>query len=328
MTPQAPHGSRRALVTGVTGQDGYYLADALRRDGWHVAGGVGRSDLPAARSLAPEGVELVPLELTDAASIDEAVRTIRPERIFHLAAQSHVPTSWEFPAETTEINVLGTVRLIEAMRRWAPGAHFVFAGSSDCFDHEAAPPTGLTPRTPYRAVTPYAVSKLAAMELARRARESAGLRISIAILMNHTSPRRPHRFVERKIVAGAVAVARGRQDALTLGSLETRRDWAWAEDIVEGLLRMGGQERGGDYVLGSGELRTTGDWVRIAFARLGLDPSRHLILDPSLLHAVDAPRTFADIRPAKTELAWAPAVSFETMVERLIETEQNDEERR
>lgn len=312
---------RRALITGVTGQDGYYLAGNLVRRGWTVLGGIAPSELEADPMLRQDGVETVALELRDERSVRAAVELAAPDCIFHLAAQSHVPTSWADPAGTVDINTVGTVRLIEAMRRSAPQAHLLFAGSSDCFDHAAAPATGLTPLSPWLAATPYALSKLAAMEVARRLRESWGLRISIAILMNHTSARRSPKFVERKIIREAVAVARGRQPAIVLGSLETQRDWSWAGDIVEGLRLMGEREAPGDYVLGSGELRTTGDWLRAAFARLGLDERRHLELDSSLLHQVDPPKTFGDIRPALRDLGWSPRVGFEEMVDLLFEAE-------
>lgn len=324
MTDDAPVTGRRALITGVTGQDGYYLARLLLGRGWTVVGGVAAAEIGAVAPAEASGWERVTLELTDAASVHAAVERTRPHCIFHLAAQSHVPTSWADPAATVDVNTVGTVRLIEGMQRHAPEAHLVVAGSSDCFDHASAPATGLTPESAWRAATPYAISKLAAMEVARRLREARGLRISVAILMNHTSPRRPAKFVERKIIREAVAVARGGQAEVTLGSLETKRDWSWAEDIVEGLRLMGEREMPGDYVLGSGELRSTGDWVRAAFARLGLDTSEHLKVDPSLLHQVDPPKTFGDIRPARRDLGWSPRVGFETMVDRLIEAEEHD----
>lgn len=324
MTPDSPQGPRRALITGVTGQDGYYLALSLLERGWTVFGGLAADESP--RNLPDElgRVSPLPLELTNEDSIRESVRESRPDCIFHLAALSHVPASWQDPAGTLRINTLGALRLIEAQRRHAPDSHLVFAGSSDCYDHAAAPATGLTPDCRYGAVNPYAASKMAAMELARRMREAFGLRISIAVLMNHTSPRRPVRFVERKIVHDALAVAQGRAPALVLGNLETRRDWSWAPDIVEGLRLMAEQSHSGDFVLGSGALRTTGDWVSIAFEELGLDPEKHLRLDPSLVHRADAPKTFGDIRPAHGALGWEPSVPFESMVRRLIEAESQD----
>jgi GDPmannose 4,6-dehydratase len=322
MTPDAAPARRRALITGVTGQDGYYLAQSLLGRGWTVFGGLAAQESNSRAPIEPAGLEALPLELTDNDSVRRAVQAARPDCIFHLAAQSHVPTSWADPAATVDVNTAGSVRLIEAMRISAPRAHLVLAGSSDCYDHASAPATGLTPDCAWLARTPYAVSKLAAMELARRMRDAHGLRISIAVLMNHTSPRRSPLFVERKIIREAVAVARGEQPSLTLGSLETQRDWSWAEDIVEGLRLMAESVTPADFVLGSGELRTTGDWLRAAFERLGLNERRHLKLDPSLLHHVDPPKSFGDIRPARRNLGWAPRVTFDEMVERLIEAEQ------
>lgn len=321
MPPESQPGRRRALITGVSGQDGYYLARRLLELGWTVFGGLARNESPDRLGEELPGLSPLPFDLADETSIVEIVRHSRPDCIFHLAAQSHVPASWDAPAETVRVNTLGTVRLIEAMRLHAPEAHLVFAGTSDCYDHDAAPATGLTPATPYRASNPYAASKLAAMELGRRLREARKLRISVAILMNHTSPRRPVSFVERKIVHDAVAVARGDAPALVLGSLETRRDWSWAGDIVEGLRLMAERESPDDFVLGSGRLHTTGDWVELLFRELGLDRNRHLRIDSQLTHKADAPKTFGDIRPARRTLGWEPAVPFESMVQRMLKAE-------
>jgi len=320
MTPDSESG-RRALITGVTGQDAYYLALSLLQRGWTVFGGLARNE--SNRNLPAElrDVSPLPFELTDECSADVAVRLSRPDAIFHLAALSHVPASWDRPAETVRINTLGTLKLIEAQRRHAPESHLVFAGSSDCYDHAAAPLTGLTPACPYQAANPYAASKMAAMELAKQMRAARELRVSVAILMNHTSPRRPVRFIERKIVHDALAVARGKAPALVLGSLETRRDWSWAPDIVEGLRLMAAQPASGDFVLGSGELHSTGDWVRRVFRDLGLNDDEHLRIDPGLMHRADTPKTFGDIRPARKVLGWEPSVSFESMVDQLIDAE-------
>lgn len=321
MSPPAEPAPRRALITGVTGQDGYYLALNLLDRGWTVFGGLAGNE--SARNLPAElhRVSALPFELADEASIRDGVHRSRPDAIFHLAALSHVPASWDAPAETVRINTLGTLRLIEAQRRHAPDSHLVFAGSSDCYDHPAAPLTGLTPACPYRASNPYAASKMAAMAIARQMRQAHGLRISIAILMNHTSPRRPVRFVERKIVHDALAVARGQAPSLVLGSLETRRDWSWATDIVEGLRLMAEQKQSGDFVLGSGRLHSTGDWVERVFDELGLEMKKHLQLDAGLMHRADAPKTFGDIRPARESLGWEPAVPFESMVQQLLDAE-------
>ncbi len=324
MSPEADPRPRRALITGVTGQDGTYLARLLLARGWEVFGGIARAESDVRFAPGLEAVSPLDLELTDESSIRSSVAECRPDALFHLAALSHVPTTWDAPATTVDINTLGTLRLIEAMRLSAPEAHFVFAGSSDCYDHGSAPATGLTPRCRYQIANPYAASKMAAMEIAWKMREAYDLRISVAILMNHTSPRRPVQFVERKIVHEAVAVARGESPSMALGSLETRRDWSWATDIVEGLRLMSEQERAGDFVLGSGELHSTGDWVNLAFTKLGLDQGKHLVTDPHLLHRADTPKTFGDIRPAKEILGWRPSVNFESMVQQLIDAENRD----
>ncbi len=321
MSPEADPRPRRALITGVTGQDGTYLARLLLSHGWKVFGGIARAEFGVQLAPGLEAVSPLNLELTDESSIRSSVVECRPDAIFHLAALSHVPTTWDAPAATVDINTLGTLRLIEAMRQSAPEAHFVFAGSSDCYDHGSAPATGLTPHCRYQIANPYAGSKMAAMEIAWKMREAYDLRVSVAILMNHTSPRRPVQFVERKIVHEAAAVARGERPTMTLGSLETQRDWSWATDIVEGLRLMAERDRPGDFVLGSGELHSTGDWVDFAFTKLGLDKQRHLNVDPHLLHRADLPKTFGDIRPANEVLGWRPSVNFESMVQQLLDAE-------
>ena len=313
----------RVLITGVTGQDGYYLAREFLDRGHDVAGAVRSLESPGALQVKRElpGIELVPFDLLDEASVSSALEATMPDRIFHLAGMSHVGEAWRRPVDVLEVNAAGTLRLLEAMRRVAPSARLVFAGSGDCMDHEAAAPEGITPETPLKCTNPYSVSKAAAMQSVQCYREQYGLHASVAILMNHTSPRRSTRFVERKIVHQAVEVAHGRADAVKLGSLEASRDWSWAEDVVLGLAALGDCDEPGDFVFASGRLHTTGDWVRLTFERLGLDEGKHLEIDPGQSHGGDRAHTFGDISPAVRELGWAPKTEFETMVERLIEAE-------
>lgn len=313
----------RVLITGITGQDGYYLARLLLARGAEAVFGAAQEvDAPEARAAAEElpGLVLLPFELRSQSSIDEAVRRSRPDQIFHLAGISHVGTASRDPQATQEVNTGGTRRLLDAVHRLAPQARLIFAGSADCFDHGAAGPHGVTPATPRLCTNPYAVSKSAAMDLVARFREERGLHASVAVLFNHTSPRRPPEFVEMKIMRGAVAIARGEADSLRLGSMDSRRDWSWAEEIVEGLAAMASRETPGDFVLASGELHSTGDWVRAAFGRLGLDVDRHLVLDPGELHRGDRPYAPGDIRETIEALGWRPRTGLGEMVDKMLKS--------
>lgn len=317
---------KRVFITGVTGQDGYYLARMLVGLGWTVYAGARAEDdedVAAIRSAIPE-IHWTQLDLLDGASIAAAIESARPDQVYHLAGISHIAAAWRDPDLTLRVNTLGTLHLLQAVRARAPSAHLVFAGSGDSFDHAAAAEHGLSLETPLRSTNPYSVSKTAAMQLVQCYRAEHGLRGSVAVLLNHTSPRRPPHFVERKIVREAVGVALGWRDKVVLGSLETRRDWSWAEDIVEAMFLIANREEADDFVLGSGEIHTTGEWVRRTFGRLGLTIEKHLEIDTSQLHRGDRPHTFADIRRAKEKLGWSPRVSFESMVERLIEFEMSE----
>jgi GDPmannose 4,6-dehydratase len=316
----------RALITGLTGQDGYYLAQILRRDGVHVMGAIHHSDAAKAEQLSAElgPLDLVPLDLEDPASIDAAIERSRPDVIYHLAAQSSAGISWREPALTARINAMGTLYLLEAIRRHAPAARFVMAGSCDCFDHEVAGERGVTPETPFKATNPYAVSKVMAHQLTQCYRREHGLKASVAIFFNHTSPRRPEIFVERGIVRQAVRVSLGLAEAVVIGSMETRRDWSWAPDLMEAFAKMGMLEEPADLVLASGHTMTVADWVREAFAQLGLDPARHVRVDPGRLHPGDRPHTFGNIELTRSLLDWEPTTGLAEMVRREIEFDRED----
>lgn len=311
---------KRVLITGLTGQDGYYLAQLLARQGARVQAGVRETSLDHAAEIARElGVEeLHPCELEDADCVDLMIARSRPQVVYHLAAQSSAGISWREPTLTAQVNAMGTLNLLEAIRRRCPDAAMVMAGTCDCYDHEAAWETGLTPETPFRATNPYAITKLMATQLIQAYRRQYGMRLSVAILFNHTSPRRPELFVERGIVRNAVRVKLGLAEAVSIGSMETRRDWAWAPEVMEGFAKLGFLDEPSDMVLASGKARTVADWVRETFAQLGLDLDKHLRIDAGRLHPGDRPHTFGNIEAARVKLGWTPTVDLADMVRRLI----------
>lgn len=311
----------RALITGLTGQDGYYLARTLIARGIRVLAGVREIEMDLARGIANElGVEeLLPCELDDQNSVEALVSVSHPDVVYHLAAQSSAGLSWREPVMTANVNSMGTLYLLESLRRHAPRASFVMAGSCDCYDHDAAGADGVTPRTPFKATNPYAVSKVMAHQLTQCYRRDHNMRLAVAILFNHTSPRRPEIFVERGIVRQAVRVKLGLADAVTIGSMETRRDWSWAPELMEAFAALGLMEDPEDLVLASGHTMTVADWVHEVFAQLELDEEKNLLVDAGRLHPGDRPHTFGNIQATRERLGWEPKVPLAEMVRILVE---------
>lgn len=315
---------QRALLTGLTGQDGYYLAKYLLARGCRVASGVKKDELGLAAAIARElgPIEVHPCELGEQAAVDALVDQSDPDIVYHLAAQSSVGFSWKDPVVTAHVNAMGTLYLLDTLRQRHPKAVFVMAGSCDCFDHELAGPDGVTPATPFKATNPYAITKIMAHQMTQCYRQEYGLHASVAIFFNHTSPRRPEIFVERGIVRQAVKVSLGLAEAVEVGSLETRRDWSWAPDLVEAFARMGAMDAPVDLVLASGQTLTVGDWVRETFQQLGLDADKHLRVNPDRLHRGDRPHTFGNIEETCRRLDWSPATELKAMVGFLIEADR------
>ncbi len=322
--PEIPAGAH-VLVTGLTGQDGYYLAKLLLGRGCELTALVWPGELEAARATAAElggKLRVVGCDLADDAAVFAAIEARPPEVAYHLAAQSSVGISWRDPLTTARVNTMGTIHLLEGLRRHAPGAAFVMAGSCDCYDHEAAGAGGVTPQTPFLATNPYASSKIMAHEYTRYYRTQFGLRASVAVLFNHTSPRRPELFVERGIIANAVRVALGQAERVVVGDLTTRRDWSWAPEIVEGFALMGGLAEADEIVLGSGRTHAIGDWVDEVFELLGLDRERQLAVDPARCHPNHRTNTHGDISRARRVLGWQPRVGLAEMTRLLAEHDQ------
>lgn len=312
--------SLRALITGLTGQDGYYLARHLIARGIRVLAGVRECELELAHGIANElGVEeVLPCELDDQNSVEAMISESRPDMVYHLAAQSSAGISWREPVMTAHVNSMGTLYLLESLRRHAPRAAFVMAGSCDCYDHEAAEEGGVTPQTPFKTTNPYAVTKVMAQQLTQCYRTLHNMRLAVAILFNHTSPRRPEIFVERGIVRQAVRVKLGLAEAVTVGSMETRRDWSWAPELMEAFAMMGLMEEPEDLVLASGHTMTVADWVHETFKQLGLETGKHLRVDAGRLHPGDRQHTFGNIQATRERLGWEPRVQLPEMVRQLV----------
>ena len=304
-----------ALVTGASGQDGGYLVERLLEDGWDVTALVRGDDsgLPAAvRSL--EG------DLRDATGLGRVVAEAAPDTIFHLAGLSSVALSWQEPVLTAEVTGTAVAALLEAalslQESTGREVRFVQASSSEIFG--AAVENPQTESTPIRPVSPYGAAKAFAHLLVGVYR-GRGLHASSGILYNHESPRRPEAFVTRKITAGVAAIAAGTATELSLGNLDVRRDWGWAPDYVDALVRASRADEAGDYVVATGVAHSVRDFVAAAFTAAGIDDwERLVVLDPRFARPVDAPEMRGDASRARDVLGWRPTVAFEEIVARMV----------
>ncbi|MBI3320302.1 MAG: GDP-mannose 4,6-dehydratase [Candidatus Omnitrophica bacterium] len=306
---------KRALITGITGQDGSYLAEFLLGKGYRVYGMVRRSSLERFDRIAHlvGRLQLLQGDLTDPSSLNEAIRTCRPDEVYNLAAQSFVPTSWNQPTLTGEVTALGVTRILEAVRLHQPDAKFYQASSSEMF--------GMTPESPQHEQTafyprsPYGVSKVYGHMITVNYRESYGMFACSGILFNHESPRRGLEFVTRKITHGVAEIKRGIARELRLGNLSARRDWGFAGDYVEAMWRMLQQGRPDDYVIATGQSHTVQDVVNLAFALAGLDSAQHVVVDRALLRPAEVDNLIGDASKARRVLGWEPRTSFEALIE-------------
>jgi GDPmannose 4,6-dehydratase len=308
----------RALITGVTGQDGWYLSRLLVADGYQVFGLVHREDgMPT-----PDGVTVVSGDLADSADVQAAVDYAQPDEVYNLAGVSSVALSWEHPMLTAEVTGVGFLRVITAVSALSEGrgrqSRIVQASSAEIFGEAA----GLqTERTPIAPVTPYGAAKAFAHQLARVYR-GAGGSISTAILYNHESPRRPETFVTRKITSTVARIALGEADRLRIGNLEVRRDWGFAGDYARALQLIGRHPAADDFIVASGESHTVADFVATAFRRIGVTDWRALVdVDPTFQRPVDPPEQRGDSRKVRRELGWCPSKSFEDMVNEMVDAD-------
>lgn len=312
---------RSALITGITGQDGSLLAELLVSKGYRVFGLVRRLSTPSRANLdALRGAAaVVDGDLTDQTSLDHAVRITEPDEVYNLAAQSFVGTSWQQPVLTSEVTGLGTLRILEAVRRFGKaGVRFYQAGSSEMFGNAPAPQSESSPFMPR---SPYGVAKVAAHHFCRTYRESYGLFVSNGILFNHESPRRGEEFVTRKISMWAASIAAGKPYRLQLGDVTARRDWGYAPDYVDLMWRILQHDRPGDFVGATGETHSVFDFLTAAVDAAGVNPFPAQCLEtavPELVRPAEVHELRGDASRAKDVLGWEPTVQFPELVRRMV----------
>jgi len=312
---------RRALITGITGQDGSYLAELLLEQGYEVFGLVRRSssaNLARIQHLLPR-LHLVQGDLLDQSSLMRALSESRPQEIYNLAAQSFVPTSFDEPVHTAEITGIGVTRLLESMRHVAPKARFYQASTSEMFGDASETPQRET--TPFHPRSPYGVAKVYAHWITVNFRESYGLFATSGILFNHESPRRGTEFVTRKITRAAARIALGLETQLVLGNLDARRDWGFAGDYVEAMWMMLQHRTPEDFVIATGETHTVRELCEVAFARVGLDWRKHVVVDAAHVRPAEVDLLIGDAGKARATLGWNQKVSFKELVEMMVDAD-------
>ena len=312
----------RALITGITGQDGSFLAEQLLQQGWEVFGLVRRSSSKHYWRIQHllEQIQLVHGDMLDLSSLIRMVQHVDPDHVYNLAAQSSVALSWSEPLHTAEVTALGCARMLEAIRIGRPQARFYQASSSEIFGLNSSPMqsegTALHPRSPY------GVAKAYAHHLTINYRESYGLFCVAGILFNHESERRGMEFVTRKIAAGAARIKRGKDvRPIPLGNTSARRDWGFAGDYTQAMLRMLSADTPQDYVIATGQSWSVADFAERAFNYVGLDWQNHVELDSTLCRPAEVPTLCGDATKAKVELGWKPLVEFDQLVHRMVDWE-------
>ena len=310
---------KRALITGITGQDGSYLAELLLDKGYEVHGMVRpRGEHPPARPVRDE-VVIHTGDLLDEGSLTRVLSECQPDEVYNLAGTSFVAASWSDPVRAAESTAAAVARLLESVRRVVPEARYYQASSSEIFGlAETAPQNE---HTPVRPRTPYGAAKAYAHFLTVTYRESRDLFAASGILYNHESPRRGLEFVTRKVTHGAAAIKLGLQEDLALGNLDAERDWGYAKDYVEAMWLMLQQDEPDDYVIATGEAHSVRELVDVAFARVGLDPEGHVRIDPRFLRPAEVEHLVGDASKAREKLGWEPRTSFEDMVRLMVDSD-------
>ena len=313
--------TKRALITGITGQDGSYLAELLLGKGYEVYGMIRRSSAPnlwRIRHLV-DRVVLKPADLLDQLSLLRLVDEVRPTEIYNLAAMSFVPASWDQPMLTGEFNAQGVTRLLDAVRQVDTGIRIYQASSSEMFGKVREVPQ--TEQTPFYPRSPYGVSKVFAHYITVNYRESYNLFAVSGMLFNHESPRRGLEFVTRKVSDGVARIKLGLTDTLPIGNIDAQRDWGFAGDYVRAMWMMLQQDRPDDYVIATGVSHSVRELLEIAFARVGLDWQKHTRVDPALLRPAEVDHLLGDPAKARAELGWSPEVDFKQLIEMMVDAD-------
>ncbi|MFZ1684894.1 MAG: GDP-mannose 4,6-dehydratase [Candidatus Zixiibacteriota bacterium] len=311
----------RALITGITGQDGSYLAELLLEKGYEVVGMVRRASTESFERInhIKEKITLVQADLLDQLSIITVIEQHRPNEVYNLAAQSFVPTSWVQPVLTGEFDALGVTKMLEAIRLVDKKIKFYQASSSEMFGKVREVPQKES--TPFYPRSPYGVAKVYGHFITVNYRESYGMFACSGILFNHESPRRGLEFVTRKITDGAVRIKLGLSDKLALGNLDAKRDWGFAGDYVRAMWMMLQQDHPDDYVISTGQTHSVEDFVRVAFEYLKLDYKKHVVTDPRFVRPAEVDILLGDAAHARKQLGWIPTVSFEGLVRMMVDAD-------
>ena len=311
----------RALITGITGQDGSYLAELLLAKGYEVAGVVRRTSHHSYERIEHliDRMEIVAADLLDQHSLTQVIKETQPDEVYNLAAQSYVPTSWTQPVLTGEFTALGVTRILEAIRLAHPAARFYQASSSEMFGRVRETPQSET--TSFYPRSPYGVAKVYGHWITVNYRESYGIHAVSGILFNHESPRRGIEFVTRKVTDAAARIKLGLAGELRLGNLEARRDWGFAGDYVDAMWRMLQQAEPKDYVIGTGVTHSVRYLVQAAFSHVGLEYEKFVTVDPRFIRPAEVDLLLADPSRARAELGWEPKVGFEELVAMMVDAD-------
>jgi GDPmannose 4,6-dehydratase len=319
---------KSALITGITGQDGSYLAELLLEKGYEVHGLIRRAATPSTERIEHilDKITLHVGELTDQSSLFDAIEGSHADEVYNLAAQSFVGDSWTVPVSTGDVDGLGVTRILEAIRRIKPTARFYQAATSEMYGKVHEVPQSET--TTFHPRSPYGVAKVYGYYITLNYRESYAMHASNGILFNHESPRRGLEFVTRKITDTVARIKLGTASELALGNLDSKRDWGFAGDYVEGMWRMLQQDEPGDYVLATGETHTVREFCEIAFGHVGLDWEQFVKVDERFVRPAEVDLLLGDPAKAKNELGWEPKVSFRELVEMMVDADMARHEAR
>jgi GDPmannose 4,6-dehydratase len=313
--------SKRAIITGITGQDGSYLAELLLSKGYEVVGAVRRASAPNFWRIQHllDRITLRPADLLDQLSLIRLVEEVRPHEFYNLAAMSFVPASWDQPMLTGEFNAQGVTRVLEAIRQVDPTIRLYQASSSEMYGKVRETPQ--TELTPFYPRSPYGVSKVFAHYITVNYRESYDMFAVSGILFNHESPRRGLEFVTRKVTDGVARIKLGVATTLSLGNLDAHRDWGFAGDYVQAMYLMLQQDHADDYVISTGQSHSVRDLVQVAFEHVGLDWQKHVELDPKMIRPAEVEHLIGDSTKARTRLNWRPQVSFAGLVKMMVDAD-------